>query len=145
VGSSPAGQFHIQLADVVLLARPVSSRSQRGLWFPDRETWSALREQLPAASHPGGGTLREPGRRVQVGGDLFHGRVPEGAMYIGRGAPGLTASPYANLYPVRVHGLEASLRLCREHLGAHPALVVAIASAGRAVTAHAGARPTARG
>lgn len=35
-------------------------------------------------------------RRVRVAGDLFHGRVPEGAIYVGRAAPGLAASPYAN-------------------------------------------------
>jgi hypothetical protein len=48
-------------------------------------------------------------------------------MYIGRSAPGLGASPYANPYPVRVHGLEASLRLYREYLVAHPDLVAAAA------------------
>jgi hypothetical protein len=48
------GQFHIELADVVLLARPVPCRGQRGLWYPDLETWTALREQRPAAS-PGPG------------------------------------------------------------------------------------------
>jgi hypothetical protein len=71
--------------------------------------------------------LPEPGRRVSVEGDLFHGRVPEGAVYIGRAAPGLPASPYANPYPVRVHGLEESLRLYRGHLAAHPELVAAAA------------------
>jgi len=35
-------------------------------------------------------------RRVRVSGDLFHGVVPEGAVYVGRGAPGLPASRYAN-------------------------------------------------
>jgi hypothetical protein len=35
-------------------------------------------------------------RRVRVEGDLYHGRVPEGAVYVGRAAPGLAASPYAN-------------------------------------------------
>jgi hypothetical protein len=41
------------------------------------------------------GLLTEP-RRVKVRGDLFHGRVPVGATYVGRAAPGLTASIYAN-------------------------------------------------
>lgn len=35
-------------------------------------------------------------RRVQVLGDLYHGVIPDGAIYIGRAAPGLKASPYAN-------------------------------------------------
>jgi hypothetical protein len=79
-------------------------------------------------------SLAGPGRRVKVQGDLFHGRVPEGAVYIGRAAPGLRASPYANPYPVRIHGLEESLRLYRGHLAAHPELVAAAAVdlAGRA-------------
>jgi hypothetical protein len=38
--------------------------------------------------------------RVRVIGDLFHGRVPPGAVYVGRGAPGLVASPYANPHRV---------------------------------------------
>ena len=29
-------------------------------------------------------------------GDLYHGRVPEGAVYVGRPAPGLPGSPFAN-------------------------------------------------
>jgi hypothetical protein len=37
-----------------------------------------------------------PPRRVRVRGDLFHGKVPEGAVYVGRAAPGLPASIYAN-------------------------------------------------
>ncbi|WFE40922.1 hypothetical protein [Micromonospora sp. WMMD998] len=35
-------------------------------------------------------------RRVRVLGDLHHGRIPAGAVYIGRAAPGLRANPYAN-------------------------------------------------
>jgi hypothetical protein len=35
-------------------------------------------------------------RRVQVTGDLFHGKVPDGAVYIGRAAPGLPQSRWAN-------------------------------------------------
>ncbi len=34
--------------------------------------------------------------RGRVVGDLFHGRVPTGAVYVGRAAPGLPASRYAN-------------------------------------------------
>jgi hypothetical protein len=40
-------------------------------------------------------TARGP-HRVRVIGDLYHGRIPDGAVYVGRAAPGLTASPYAN-------------------------------------------------
>ncbi len=40
-------------------------------------------------------TAPEP-KRVKVQGDLFHGRVPAGAIYVGRAAPGLPASDYAN-------------------------------------------------
>ena len=39
-------------------------------------------------------------RRVRVVGDLFHGRIPDGAVYVGRGAPGLQASRYANPHRV---------------------------------------------
>jgi hypothetical protein len=52
--------------------------------------------------------------RVKVTGDLFHGQVPDGAIYVGRAAPGLRKSPYANPYPVKIHGLGESLRLYRE-------------------------------
>ena len=38
--------------------------------------------------------------RVRVIGDLFHGRIPDGAVYVGRAAPGLSASPYANPHRV---------------------------------------------
>jgi hypothetical protein len=49
-------------------------------------------------------------RRVRVIGDLYHGRIPDGAVYVGRGAPGLPGSPYANRH--RVGGC----RTCRtEH------------------------------
>lgn len=34
--------------------------------------------------------------RVRVEGDLFHGRVPDGAIYIGRSAPGLLQSAFHN-------------------------------------------------
>ncbi|RCG19082.1 DUF4326 domain-containing protein [Sphaerisporangium album] len=38
--------------------------------------------------------------RVRVIGDLWHGRVPDGAVYIGRAAPGLPRSVFANPHPV---------------------------------------------
>ncbi|MEV0732360.1 DUF4326 domain-containing protein [Polymorphospora sp. NPDC050346] len=37
---------------------------------------------------------------MRVLGDLYHGRVPDGAVYVGRGAPGLRASRYANRHRV---------------------------------------------
>jgi Domain of unknown function (DUF4326) len=39
-------------------------------------------------------------KRVQVQGDYFHGVIPDGATYVGRGAPRITASPYANNHKV---------------------------------------------
>ncbi|MEO3853712.1 DUF4326 domain-containing protein [Acrocarpospora sp. B8E8] len=62
-------------------------------------------------------------RRVQVQGDLFHGRVPEGAVYIGRSAPGLPASPYRNPYQVKGRGREEAIRLYSRHLEANPELL----------------------
>lgn len=41
-------------------------------------------------------------RRVVVEGDLFHGRLPADAVYVGRAAPGLRRSRWAN--PHRVGG-----------------------------------------
>jgi Domain of unknown function (DUF4326) len=55
-------------------------------------------------------------RRVKVTGDLFHGQIPTGAIYVGRAAPGLRKSPYANPYPVKTYGLDESLRLYRQWL-----------------------------
>ena len=53
--------------------------------------------------------------RVKVTGDLFHGQVPDGAIYVGRAAPGLRKSRYANPYPVKTYGLTESLRRYRQH------------------------------
>jgi hypothetical protein len=64
-------------------------------------------------------------RRVKVQGDLFHGRVPDGAIYIGRAAPGLAASKYANPFKVKVYGAEAAVEMYRQHLDAHPELAEA--------------------
>lgn len=64
-------------------------------------------------------------RRVKVTGDLFHGQVPDGAIYAARGKPGLPASPYANPYPVSVHGPYGSLRLYWQHMAADPGLMAA--------------------
>lgn len=40
-------------------------------------------------------------QRVKVAGDLFHGQVPTGAVYVGRGAPSLPASLFANPFRIR--------------------------------------------
>lgn len=39
-------------------------------------------------------------KRVRVSGDLFHGRNPAGAVYVGRPAPGLPGSRWANPHRV---------------------------------------------
>ncbi|MCK2213995.1 DUF4326 domain-containing protein [Actinomadura sp. ATCC 31491] len=72
-------------------------------------------------------------RRVKVEGDRYHGWVPEGAVYVGRAAPGLKASPYSSPHSVggrgcracggRVHERSEVISLCREHLREHPELV----------------------
>jgi hypothetical protein len=54
-------------------------------------------------------------RRVRVTGDLFHGQVPDRAVYVGRAAPGLRRSPCANPFPVKTYGLAESLRRYRVH------------------------------
>jgi hypothetical protein len=35
-----------------------------------------------------------------VSGDLFHGQVPDGAVYVGRAAPGLPASRWSNRHRI---------------------------------------------
>lgn len=35
-------------------------------------------------------------KRIKVRGDLYHGRIPDGAVYVGRPAPGLPGSRFAN-------------------------------------------------
>ena len=55
-------------------------------------------------------------RRVKVTGDLYHGQVPDGAVYVGRAGTRTTQKPpYANPYPVKTYGLAESLRLYRIH------------------------------
>jgi len=68
------------------------------------------------------GLIPRPPRRVRVEGDLYHGRVPEGAVYVGRAAPGLPASPYANPYTVKEHG-ETAVQLFVAYLDRRPELV----------------------
>ena len=64
-------------------------------------------------------------RRVRVEGDLFHGRVPAGAVYVGRAAPGLSASRYANPYKVSAYGLPEAARLYLEYVASRPDLLEA--------------------
>ncbi|MCT9932334.1 DUF4326 domain-containing protein [Planotetraspora sp. A-T 1434] len=62
-------------------------------------------------------------RRVKVEGDLYHGHVPEGAVYVGRALPGLKASPYRNPFRVKEYGREGALRMFEAYLADHPELV----------------------
>lgn len=62
-------------------------------------------------------------RRVKVEGDLYHGRVPAGAVYVGRAAPGLRASPFANPFSVKKYGREEAIRLYRDRLLSDPDLL----------------------
>ncbi|RSM93786.1 hypothetical protein DMB42_52025 [Nonomuraea sp. WAC 01424] len=67
--------------------------------------------------------MTRPACRVRVEGDLFHGRVPAGAVYVGRSAPGLPTSPYANPFPVKRYGLDGSLEQFERYLDDRPELV----------------------
>ncbi len=49
----------------------------------------------PQLDAPPGPAARRP-RRVRVTGDLYHPAVPNGAVYVGRQAPGLRRSEFAN-------------------------------------------------
>jgi Domain of unknown function (DUF4326) len=64
-------------------------------------------------------------QRVKVEGDLFHGRVPDGAVYVGRAVPGLPASPFANPFTVRDYGPADAVRRYRGRLLAVPELLAA--------------------
>lgn len=57
--------------------------------------------------------------RVKVEGDLFHGVVPAGAVYVGRAAPGLRQSRYRNRHRVG--------KPCRECRGDTHTLLEALA------------------
>lgn len=63
-----------------------------------------------------------PGR-VNVTGDRFHPRVPDGAVYVGRSAPYLKRSPFANPFSVKEFGREEAVRLYREYLLTSPGLL----------------------
>ncbi|WP_333767731.1 DUF4326 domain-containing protein [Streptomyces sp. IBSBF 2435] len=73
-------------------------------------------------------------RRTKVDGDLFHPRLPAGAIYAGRRGPKLPGSPYANPHRVNkpckqpacggtTHDRAEALRLYAEHLDTHPEIV----------------------
>jgi predicted kinase len=71
-------------------------------------------------------------RRVRATGDLFHGRVPAGAVYVGRPAPGLPGSRFTNPHKVgccricgRLHDHADALAAYTHHLDTHPELVAA--------------------
>ena len=55
-------------------------------------------------------------RRVKVQRDLFHGQVPEGAVYVGRGVPGLKQSRWHNPFREKGHGLDEALQLYTVHV-----------------------------
>jgi hypothetical protein len=67
-----------------------------------------------------------PPQRVRVQGDLFHGSIPDGAVYVGRAAPGLRASPYANPYRASVYGAPEAVRLYLERVASRPDVVAHI-------------------
>lgn len=73
-------------------------------------------------AEPDGTTERSRMKRVRVLGDLYHGRIPEGAIYIGRKCPGLPESPFHNPYRVKIYGVDA-LRLFALYLDHRPELV----------------------
>ncbi|MFI7640537.1 DUF4326 domain-containing protein [Nonomuraea sp. NPDC049400] len=72
-------------------------------------------------------------RRVKVEGDRFHGRVPAGAVYVGREFPGHKRSPFANPHSLspkgcrvcggQVHVRSQVIPLYRAYLQEHPELV----------------------
>jgi hypothetical protein len=69
-------------------------------------------------------------RRVQVRGDLFHGEVPAGAVYVSRPAPGLRGSRFANPHRVgacrvcgREHDRAAALRAYAQDVAADQDLI----------------------
>jgi uncharacterized protein DUF4326 len=62
-------------------------------------------------------------KRVKVGGDRFHPIVPEHSVYVGRQAPYLKRSPFANPFTVKEYGRERALELFRQGLVADPEMV----------------------
>lgn len=54
---------------------------------------------------------------MKVTGDYFHGRIPDGAIYVSRAAPRFRKSPYANPFVVGRDAVDATdaVRLYRLH------------------------------
>ena len=76
--------------------------------------------------------MRDHPRRVRVAGDLFHGLLPTGAVYVGRAAPGLPRSRYANPHRVgfcraceSVHDRSGSVAAYARYLADQPNLMAA--------------------
>lgn len=76
--------------------------------------------------------MNATGRRVKVTGSLYRPTAPAGAVYVGRQAPGLARSPWANPPPIgkpcracrgAVHGLFEALLAYALHLYERPDLV----------------------
>jgi Domain of unknown function (DUF4326) len=61
--------------------------------------------------------------RVKVTGDLFHGRIPPDAIYVGRQARGLRRSPFANPFTTKRYSRDEAIRRYREYLLTTPGLL----------------------
>lgn len=109
--------------------------------FEQRQAWKQQTREEHRARRDAGLRLRQArrlrlaeedargSRRLQVQGDLFHGQVPAGALYVGRAAPGLPRSPYANPFRVGKEARSAAhaCELYRVWLLGHPEVVEAAA------------------
>lgn len=80
-------------------------------------------------------TPRNP-QRVKVIGDLFHGQIPDGAVYIGRPAIGLPGSPYHNMFRVRSAGDQFRVWDLRAHRWCSDPIRTEFEAAGVAVLAY---------
>ena len=69
-------------------------------------------------------SIEFPPFRLRVTGDLFHGSVPKGAVYVGRQAHGLRRSPFANPFTTRNYGTAAAaVDAYRAWLSGQPELI----------------------
>ena len=101
-----------RLVDLLEEEGVIACTATRGTWEPligPADVQATLDRLSGGTSHRSPVAAVTGPRGVQVEGDLFHGRVPAGAIYVGRAAPGLPASKFGN--PFR-------LRLCVDR--AHP-------------------------
>lgn len=77
--------------------------------------------------------MRGTRRRISIGGDLFHGHIPDGAVYIGRHAPGLPGSRWANPHRIGkpcavcgvTHDRASAVRAYAANLAASPDMLAA--------------------